>query len=47
VQLRVSRAPSGKTTVGAHLEKLPDAEVREEMRGHWRAALDRLLADAQ
>lgn len=44
VQLTLSSTPSGKTAVGAHLEKLPDAEAREEMREHWRGALERIIA---
>ncbi len=34
---------SGKTVVNVHLEKLPDAEAREEMRTQWRARLERMV----
>ena len=34
----------GETAVRAHLEQLPDAQVREAMREHWRAALQRIVA---
>jgi uncharacterized protein YndB with AHSA1/START domain len=44
LQLTVTEAGSGKTSIGAHLEKLPDAEAREAMRARWRAALDRIAA---
>jgi uncharacterized protein YndB with AHSA1/START domain len=46
MQLALSRAQSGKTTITAHLEKLPDAEARDAMRAHLREALDRLVAAA-
>jgi uncharacterized protein YndB with AHSA1/START domain len=46
MQLALSRAPSGKTTVTAHLEKLPDADARDAVREHLREALDRLVAAA-
>jgi uncharacterized protein YndB with AHSA1/START domain len=46
MQLALSRAQSGKTTITAHLEKLPDAEAREAMREHLREALDRVVAAA-
>jgi uncharacterized protein YndB with AHSA1/START domain len=44
MQLALSRAQSGKTTITAHLEKLPGAEARDAMRAHLREALDRLVA---
>ena len=43
VQLRLSRTSTGKTTLGAHLEKLPDAEAREQMGERWRGAVERVL----
>lgn len=46
LQLALSRSQSGKTTITAHLEKLPDAEARDAMREHLREALDRLVAAA-
>lgn len=45
VQLTLSASSSGKTALRAHLEKLPDAEAREEQRARWREALGR-VADA-
>lgn len=44
VQLTLSRTASGKTAIQAHLEKLADAETREAMREHWRAALERVTS---
>jgi uncharacterized protein YndB with AHSA1/START domain len=44
MQLALSRAQSGKTTITAHLEKLPDADARDAMREHLREALDRVVA---
>jgi uncharacterized protein YndB with AHSA1/START domain len=44
LQITVTEAGPGKTSIGAHLEKLPDAEAREAMRARWRAALDRIAA---
>ena len=46
LQLTVSETGSGKATLHAHLEKLPDANAREAMRAHWRAALERVTAAA-
>jgi uncharacterized protein YndB with AHSA1/START domain len=46
MQLALSRAQSGKTTITAHLEKLPDADARDAMREHLREALDRVVAAA-
>lgn len=37
----VERGP-GKTSVRVHLEKLPSQKAREEMKGHWKNALDDL-----
>jgi hypothetical protein len=47
VQLTVSTPPSGRTTIGAHLEKLPDAKTREAMRTRWREALERVIRAAR
>lgn len=41
----LERAP-GKTSIGAHLERLPDAAARESMRERWRDALERIAAAA-
>ncbi len=46
MQLSLSRAQSGKTTITANAEKLPDADARDAMRVHLREALDRLVAAA-
>lgn len=42
LQLTLSQSGPGKTTLHAHLEKLPDADAREAMRKHWREALERI-----
>ena len=43
--LQVRVVPQGeRTAITFHHEKLPDAEARERMRGHWTAVLDRLEA---
>jgi uncharacterized protein YndB with AHSA1/START domain len=47
LQLTLTTTPTGKTAIGAHLEKLPDAAAREAMREHWRAALERLVAELE
>ncbi|MET0395715.1 MAG: SRPBCC domain-containing protein [Longimicrobiaceae bacterium] len=44
LQLTLSASGSGRTVVGAHMEKLPDADAREAMRARWRAALERIAA---
>lgn len=46
LQLTLTASGSGGTVVGAHLEKLPDADAREAMRARWRAALERIAAAA-
>ena len=46
LQFALSGSESGKTTIAAHLEKLPDAEARDTMREHLREALDRIVAAA-
>jgi uncharacterized protein YndB with AHSA1/START domain len=45
LQVVLTPAAPGKTRLTAHLEKLPDAEVRAAMRERMRAAMDR-VADA-
>ena len=47
LQLTVHESRPGKTVLGAHLEKLPDAEAREEMRSHWRATLERIAHETE
>jgi uncharacterized protein YndB with AHSA1/START domain len=42
IQLVVRASGPDRTAITAHVEKLPDADVREEVRGRWRAALDRV-----
>jgi uncharacterized protein YndB with AHSA1/START domain len=44
LQLTLAESASGKTTIQAHLERLPDAEAREAMRARWRQALARLAS---
>jgi len=44
LQFALSRSQSGKTTITAHLEKLPNARARDTMREHLREALDRIVA---
>ena len=44
VQVTVSRAPSGSTTLRFHQERLSGPDEREAQRAHWRAAVDRLVA---
>lgn len=39
LQITLMRAGPLRTTLGAHMERLPDAAVRERMREHWRAVL--------
>jgi len=46
LQLTLVESGSGKTSIGVHLEKLPDPDAREAMRERWRAALERLVAAA-
>lgn len=46
LQLALQTRPSGKTAITVHLERLPDAEAREEMRGRWRRALEQIVAAA-
>jgi uncharacterized protein YndB with AHSA1/START domain len=42
LQLTLLASTSGRTAVGVHLEKLADADSREQARVHWRDVLDRL-----
>ena len=44
LQLTLTESGPGRTAINAHMEKLPDAETREVMRQHWRAALERIAA---
>ena len=44
LELVLSESRSGKTVIHADLQKLPDAQTRETMRGWLRAALDRIAA---
>lgn len=46
MQIALSGAQSGKTTITGHVEKLPDVEARDAMRVYLREALDRLVAAA-
>lgn len=45
IQLTLTESATG-TTFGFHHEDLPHAEAREEKRGHWRNAADKLLGIA-
>lgn len=42
LQLTLTPSGDGKTVIGFHLEKLPDAQTRERMRHQWRTALERI-----
>jgi uncharacterized protein YndB with AHSA1/START domain len=42
LQVRLTDRGPERTTIGIHLEMLPDAEARDAMREHWRAVLDRI-----
>jgi uncharacterized protein YndB with AHSA1/START domain len=46
LQLTFTESGAGKTAIGVHLERLPDAAAREEMRGRFREALDRIARAA-
>lgn len=46
LQLTLQTRPSGTTAITVHLERLPDAEAREELRHRWRRALERVVAAA-
>jgi len=43
--LACPRNAEGRTTLRVHLENLPDATARDDLRTHWQAVLDRLQAD--
>ena len=47
LQITLTPAAPGKTRLNAHLEKLPDAEVREAMRERMRAAMEQVAAAAE
>ncbi|MEJ8548513.1 SRPBCC family protein [Brevibacillus borstelensis] len=42
VQVRVIAKAVDKTTISFHQENLSDGKVREEMKEHWEAVLDRI-----
>lgn len=44
LQLTLTERRPGATTLGVHLEKLPDGDAREAMREHWRRVMDGLTA---
>lgn len=44
LQLTVSPASSGRTRLQVHLERLPDAAAREDLRERWRETLERIAA---
>lgn len=44
LQVTFAQSASRKTAIGIHLEKLPDAQAREEMRERFREALERIAA---
>jgi uncharacterized protein YndB with AHSA1/START domain len=46
LQLTFLERSPGKTSIGAHLERLPDAAAREAMRERWRDSLERIAATA-
>lgn len=43
IQLTIT-GESGRTSIGLHQEGLPQLEMREPMREHWKRALDRIGA---
>jgi uncharacterized protein YndB with AHSA1/START domain len=45
LQFTLVESEPGKTAITAHMEKLPDADAREEMRARWRDALQRIAED--
>lgn len=47
LQLTVSAPAPGRTAVHVHLEKLPDAQTREDQRAHWRRVLQRVAEAAE
>jgi uncharacterized protein YndB with AHSA1/START domain len=44
LQVTFLESKPGRTSIGFHLEKLPDSAAREEMRERFRTALDRLAS---
>jgi uncharacterized protein YndB with AHSA1/START domain len=44
LQLTLQERRPGRTAIGAHLERLPDASAREAMRSYWRGVLERLAS---
>ncbi len=46
LQLTFTESGPGKTAISAHLERLPDAATREEMRARFCEALERIAAAA-
>jgi uncharacterized protein YndB with AHSA1/START domain len=44
LQVALATAKSGRTTVGFHLEQLPDAARRAAMKEHWTVVADRVVA---
>lgn len=46
LQLTFTESGPGKTAISAHLERLPDAAAREEMRARFCEALERIAAAA-
>jgi uncharacterized protein YndB with AHSA1/START domain len=46
LQIALTESGTGKTAIGAHLERLPDADAREAMRAHLREALEQIAAAA-
>ncbi len=46
IQLTLTETTSGRTAIGAHVEKLLDADAREAMRERWREALEPLVTAA-
>ena len=45
LQVTLTEVAEGRTRVGVHLERLQGSREREQMRAHWRAALERLAAE--
>lgn len=43
VQIALSTAPSGRTRITFHQERLSDAAERERQRAHWQSVAERLL----
>ena len=45
LQLAMTARGPGKTSLTAHMEKLPEAAAREALRGRWREVMDRIAAE--